>query len=72
MSQKAFANAKDAVEYLLGSDISKTMAAIPPDVNKLTDEDEVDEESLNAPTFFDILRAGISKLFPWRATLLIL
>ena len=71
MSQKAFANAEDAVEYLLGSDISETMAAIPPDVNELTDKDEVDEENLNAPTFFDIPKAGISKLFPWRATLLI-
>ena len=71
MSQKAFANVEDAVEYLLGSDISETMAAIPPDVDELTDEDEVDEENLNAPTFCDIPRAGIFKLFPWRATLLI-
>ena len=71
MSQKAFANPEDAVEYLLGSDISETMAAITPDVDELTDEDKVDEENLNAPTFFDIPRAGISKLFPWRATLLI-
>ena len=63
MSQKAFANVEDAVEYLLGSDISETMAAITPDVDELTDEDEVDEENLNAPTFCDIPRAGISKLF---------
>ena len=71
MSQKAFANVEDAMKYLLGSDISETMAAIPPDVNELTDEDEADEENLNAPTFCDIPRAGISKLFPWRTTLLI-
>ena len=56
---------------LLGSNISETMAAIPPDVDKLTDEEEVDEENLNAPTFCDIPRAGISKLFLWRAILLI-
>ena len=43
----------------------------PPDVDELKDEDEVDEENLNAPTICDIPRAGISKLFPWRATLLI-
>ena len=61
---KSFANVEDAVEYLLGSDISETMAAIPPDVNQLTDEDEVDEENLNVPTFYDIPRAGVFKLFP--------
>ena len=71
MSQKAFANVEDTVEYLLGSDISETMAAIPLNVDELTDEDEVDEKNLNVPTFCDITRAGISKLFPWRATLLI-
>ena len=71
MSQKAFENVEDAVEYLLGSDISETMAAIPPDVDELTDEDEVDEENMNAPTFCDTPRAGMSKLFPWRATLFI-
>ena len=69
MSRKAFAKIKDAVEYLLGSDISEKMAAIPPDVDELTDEDEVDEENLNAPTFCDIPRAGVSKLFPLRAAL---
>ena len=47
------------------------MAAIPPDCDELTDEDEVDEENLDAPTFCDIPRARVSKLFPWRATLLI-
>ena len=72
MNRKAFANVEDTVEYLLGLDISETMAAIPPDVDKLTDEDEVDEENLNAPTFCDIPRARVSKLFSWRATLPIL
>ena len=47
------------------------MAAIPPDVVELTDEDEVDEENLDVPTFCNIPRAGVPKLFPWRATLLI-
>ena len=56
MSRKAFANVEDAVEYLLGSDISETMAAIAPDVDELTDEDEVDEKNLDAPTFCDIPR----------------
>ena len=37
MSRKAFANVKDGLEYLLGSDISETMAAIPPDVDELKD-----------------------------------
>ena len=70
MSRKAFANVEDAVEYLLSSDISKAMAAIPPDVDELTDEDEVDEENLDAPAFCDIPKAGVSKIFPWRPTLL--
>ena len=43
------------MDYLLGSDISETMAAILPDVNELTDEDEVDEENLDAPIICDIL-----------------
>ena len=64
MSQKAFANVKDTVEYLLGSDIGETMAAISPDVDELTDKDEVDEENLDAPTFCNISRAGVYKLFP--------
>ena len=32
------------MDYLLGSDICETMAVIPPDVDELTDEDEVDED----------------------------
>ena len=54
MSRKAFANVKDAVNYLLGSDICETMTVIPPDVYELTDEDEVDEENLDAPIIYDI------------------
>ena len=46
MSRKAFANVKDAVNYLRGSDICETMTVIPPDIDKLTDEDEIDEENL--------------------------
>ena len=66
-----YSNVKDTVEYLLGSDISEKMAAILPDVNELMDEDKVDKENLDAPTFSNIPSAGVSKLFPWRATLLI-
>ena len=54
ISQKAFANVEDAVDYLLGSDISETMTVILPDVDELTDEDEVDEENLDAPIICDI------------------
>ena len=54
MSCKAFANIEGAVDYLLGSDISETMSVIPPDVDVLTDEDEVDEENLDAPIICDI------------------
>ena len=54
MSRKAFANVEDAVNYLLGSDICETMTVIPPDVDELTDEDQVDEENLNAPIICDI------------------
>ena len=71
MSRKAFANVENAVEYLFGSNIRETVAATPPDVDELLDEDKVDEENLNARTFCDIPRAGVSKLFPWRAALLI-
>ena len=54
MSRKAFANVEDAVNYLLGSDINETMTIIPPDVDELTDEDEVDEENLDASIICDI------------------
>ena len=54
MSRKAFANVKDAVDYLLGSDISETMTVILPDVDKLTSENKVDEENLDAPIICNI------------------
>ena len=54
MSRKAFANVKDAVNYLLGSDICETMTIFPPDVDELMDEDEVDEENLDASIICDI------------------
>ena len=71
MSRKVFASVEDAVEYSLGLDISETMATIPPDVDELIDEYKVDQENLDTSTFCDITRAEVSKLFPWRATLLI-
>ena len=54
MSRKVFANVEDAVDYLLGSDICETTTVIPPDVDELTDKDEVDEENLDAPIICDI------------------
>ena len=54
MSQKAFANVEDAVNYLFGSGICETMTVIPPDVDELTDEDQVNEENLDAPIICDI------------------
>ena len=54
MSRKAFANVKDAVNYLRGSDICETMTVILPDIDELTDEDEVDGENLDAPIVCDI------------------
>ena len=54
MSQKAFTNVENAVDYLLGSDISETMTVIPPDVDEVTDEDKVDEKNLDAPKICDI------------------
>ena len=54
MSLKAFVNVEDAVDYLLGSDISERMTVIPPDVDELTNEDEVDEENLDAPIICDV------------------
>ena len=54
MSRKAFANLEDAVNYLRGSDICETMIVIPPDIDELTDEDEVDEQNLDAPIICDV------------------
>ena len=60
MSQKAFANVEDTVDYLLGSDICETMTVIPPnhfldnDCQKITDQNKVDEENLDAPIICDI------------------
>ena len=59
MSRKAFANDEDAVDYLLGSEISETMTAIPPDVDELADEDKVDEENLDAPMIICDIPGGI-------------
>ena len=54
MSRKAFANVKDAVNYLLGLDICETMAVIPLNADELTNEDKVDEENLNVSIISDI------------------
>ena len=54
MSRKAFANLEDAVNYLRGSDIFETMTVILPDIDELTNEDEVDEENLDAPIICDV------------------
>ena len=54
MSRKAVANVEDAVNCLRGSDICETMTVFPPDINELTEEDEVDEENLDAPIICDI------------------
>ena len=68
MSRKAFANVEDAVNYLRGSDICETMTVVPPDIDELTDEDEVDEESLNAPIIWDI-PGGIEMLISTKSSM---
>ena len=66
MSQKAFANLKDAVNYLRGSDICETMTVILLDIDELTDEDKVDEENLDAPIICDI-PGGIEMLISMKS-----
>ena len=53
MNLKIFTNVQDAVEYLFSKEIEDDIIAIPPDVDELTDEDEIDEK-LEAPVIKDI------------------
>ena len=66
MSRIAFANVEDAVNYLRDSDICETMTVILPDIDELTDEDEVNEKNLDAPIICDI-PGGIKMLIPTKS-----
>ena len=68
MSRKAFANVEDAVNYLRGSDICETMTVIPPNIDELTDEDEVHEENLDEPIICDI-PGGIEMLISTKSSM---
>ena len=55
MNLKIFTNVQDAVEYLFSTEIEDDIVAIPPDVDELTDEEEIDEK-LHTLVMKDIAR----------------
>ena len=54
MNRKIFTSVQDAVEYLFSKEIEADIIAIPPDVDELTDEEEIDGEMLDVPVIKDI------------------
>ena len=53
MNLKIFTNVQNAVEYLFSKEIEDDIIGIPPDVDELTDEEEIDE-MLDAPVTKEI------------------
>ena len=53
MILKIFTNVQDAVECLFSKEIEDNIIAIPPDVDELTDEEEIDKK-LAVPVIKDI------------------
>lgn len=49
MNWKIFNNVQDVVEYLFSKEIEDNIVAIPPGVDKLTDDEETHDEKLEAP-----------------------
>lgn len=61
MPRKAFQRLKDAVEYLYSEQVDADIAALPPEVDDLTDEDDINDEELGVAIVQDI--PGGTELF---------
>ncbi|KAJ8887213.1 hypothetical protein PR048_013428 [Dryococelus australis] len=56
MSQHRFRTIEEALEYFHSDHIEEELAALPLDVDELTDEEQVDDQNLEAPLIQDIAR----------------
>jgi hypothetical protein len=54
MTTRPFKTLEEAVEYLYSEQIEADVLALPPEVDKLTDEDNVDDGDLDVPLVTDI------------------
>lgn len=54
MSRTPFKSLEEAVDYLYSEDIEADIVALPPEVDDLTDEEEVDDRNLDVPEVTDI------------------
>lgn len=54
MSREVFTNIDAAIEYLFSEQIDCDLAAVPPDVDELTDEDEIDDDIIDYPVVQDV------------------
>lgn len=54
MSRKHFRNLEDAVEYLYSEQVDADIAALPPEVDELTDEDDLNDDDLGLADILEI------------------
>lgn len=54
MTTRPFKTLEEAVEYLYSEEIESDIYALPPDVDELTDEEDVDDNDLSVPTVTDV------------------
>jgi hypothetical protein len=47
MARQTFKTVDDAVEYLFSEETEADMVAVPPEVDKLTDEENIEDEMIN-------------------------
>ena len=49
MNLKIFTNIQVVVDYIFSKEIESDIIDIPPDVDELIDEEEIDDDKLDAP-----------------------
>ena len=54
MSRNVFINLEAALDYLVLEDIDADLAVIPPDIDDLTNEDELNDEDTATPSVCDV------------------
>jgi hypothetical protein len=61
MSRQVFKTLEEAVDYLYSQDIEADILALPPEVDELTDEDDLDDDDLDVPVVSDV--AGQTEIY---------
>lgn len=54
MSRQVFKTLDEAVEYLYSEEIEAAIVALPPEVDELTDEDDLNDDDLDVPVVSDV------------------